>query len=392
MRMWVGMLTAGLLVLAGCGDSTETAGGDGSSAAGSPTPATQFEVTPADGARAVAADSPVKVQAVGGPLSEVRVTDGKGSELEGAYSPDRASWTATQPLKVGTRYRVHAWGDGEDGQQVENTTGFTTKDVARSGTLEVANVMPEDGDKVGIGHPLQVTFNQPVTDRATVQNALQVSTTPPVEGAWYWIDDVTVDYRPQAFWPANTTVKLRAKLAGINAGDNIIGGKNLNSGFTVGRAQTIQVDVDKHRLQVLQGKRVLKTYDVSTGKKNWETRNGTKVIMAKEGQHTWTNEAIDAKKEYRYKSKYAMRITNSGEFLHDAPWNAGNIGETNTSHGCVGLLPKDQKWLYQNSMVGDPVVVVGSPKPFGDLTNRIADWNIPWEQWKAGNVDQSGGA
>ncbi|MBA3745333.1 MAG: L,D-transpeptidase [Sporichthya sp.] len=209
------------------------------------------------------------------------------------------------PLKVGTRYRVPTLSDAADGQQVEKTTGFSKKDVARSGTLEVASVTPADGEEVGIGHPIQVTFNQPVTDRATVQKALRVTATPPVEGAWYWIDDVTADYRPQAFWPANTKVELRAKLAGIDAGDGIIGGKNRNSTFSVGRAQVIQVDVVKHQLQVLQGERVVKTYDVSTGKKNWETRNGTKIVMDKERNKVWTNEAIDAKKEYRYKSKYA---------------------------------------------------------------------------------------
>ncbi len=301
MRMWVGMLTAGVLVLSGCGDGEKAdraAGGDGS------TPA-QVAVSPADGAREVAADTPVKVQVTGARLSEVRVTDGKGTELDGAYSPDHASWTASVPLKVGTRYRVHAWSDAADGQQVEKTTGFSKKDVARSGTLEVASVTPADGEEVGIGHPIQVTFNQPVTDRATVQKALRVTATPPVEGAWYWIDDVTADYRPQAFWPANTKVELRAKLAGIDAGDGIIGGKNRNSTFSVGRAQVIQVDVVKHQLQVLQGERVVKTYDVSTGKKNWETRNGTKIVMDKERNKVWTNEAIDAKKEYRYKSKYA---------------------------------------------------------------------------------------
>lgn len=385
-------LFAGLALLTGCSGGNDQVGSESGPQAGAQAGpsaganASPIAVTPEDGARNVADDTKVTVTANGAPLSEVRVTDGKGTQLEGALTPDRLTWTAMAPLKVGTRYQVHAWADGEDGQ-LERVTSFSTKEVERSGTLEVASVQPEDGATVGIGHPLQVTFNQPVTDRATIQDALQVTTTPPVEGAWYWIDDVTVDYRPQAFWPANTTVKLNAKLAGINAGDGIIGGENQNSTFKIGRAQILQVDVDTHKLKVVQGERVLKTFDVSTGKKNWETRNGTKVVMAKEGKHTWTNEAIDAKKDYTYKSKYAMRLTNSGEFIHDAPWNAGNIGEANTSHGCIGLLTKDQKWLYENTIVGDPVVVTGSPKPFTDITNRIADWNVPWEQWKAGNAN-----
>jgi lipoprotein-anchoring transpeptidase ErfK/SrfK len=247
-------------------------------------------------------------------------------------------------------------------------------------------VQPADGDKVGVGHPLIVTFNQPVANRKVVQDALQVRTRPQVEGAWYWIDDVTVDYRPEKFWPAGTQVTLSAKLKKIGAGNGVVGGGNRTSKFTVDRSQVITVDVDKHTLQVVRDGKPLKTYDVSTGKKGWETRTGTKIIMDKERNKKWTDEAIDAPEDYEYKSKYAMRITNSGEFLHDAPWNKGNIGEANTSHGCIGLLPEAAKWLYQNTIVGDPVVVVGSSKPFDDLANRVADWTVPWEKWKAGNA------
>lgn len=385
MRAWVGILTAGLLVLSGCGGSESTESAQRGPGAPAAPAGDAIAVEPADGAKNVGDDTTVKVTGNGAKLSEVRVTDGKGKELAGGYSPDHATWTASAPLKVGTRYQVHAWGDA-DGEQVEKTSGFSTKDIARSGTLEVASVLPEDGAKVGVAHPLQVTFNQSVSDRATVQKALEVVTTPAVPGAWYWIDNVTVDYRPESFWPADTEVALNAKLAGINAGDGVVGGENEKSTFTTGREQTIQVDVVKHKLQVMQGGQAIKSYDVSTGKKGWETRNGTKVIMDKERNKVWTNEAIDAKEDYRYKSKYALRITNSGEFLHDAPWNTGNIGEANTSHGCIGMLPKAAEWLYQHTMIGDPVVVVGSPKPFDDLTNRIADWNIPWDKWSAGNA------
>jgi lipoprotein-anchoring transpeptidase ErfK/SrfK len=148
------------------------------------------------------------------------------------------------------------------------------------------------------------------------------------------------------------------------------------------------VDVKKHKLTVVRDGRQVRSFDVSTGKPGWETRNGIKVIMDKERNKVWTNEAIDAKEDYRFKSRYAMRITNSGEFVHDAPWNTGNIGEANTSHGCVGLLPKSMDWLWKNTILGDPVVVTGSPKPFDDLQNRIADWNVPWSKWMGGNTDQ----
>jgi lipoprotein-anchoring transpeptidase ErfK/SrfK len=348
----------------------------------------RIEITPAADARDVAPDAKVKVVGINGRLVDVRVTDGKGRDLEGAYSPDHSSWTSTVPVKVDARYTVHAWGTGPDGAEAEQVSRFGTDEVARTGTLDVADVQPADGDEVGVGEPLIVTFNQPVADRAIVQRALRVRTVPPVKGAWYWIDNVTVDYRPEKFWPAHTRVTLEAKLQGISAGDGVIGGENRKSGFTVGRSQVMTVDVKQHKLTVVRDGRPLKTFDVSTGKPGWETRNGTKVIMDKERNKVWTNDAIDAPEDYRLKSKYAMRVTNSGEFVHDAPWNTGNIGETNTSHGCIGLFPKDMAWLWKNTIVGDPVVVTGSPKAFDDLENRIADWNIPWATWVKGNTDQ----
>ncbi|HUR73108.1 MAG TPA: Ig-like domain-containing protein [Sporichthya sp.] len=389
MRTWAGMLAAGLLVLSGCGDSggaRAQAAADGPAADGPAAAATDFSVTPPDGARGVGPDTTVKVTGAAGPLGEVRVTDGKGRALDGAYSPDHVTWTSMVPVKVGTQYTVQAWGGGEDRSQLEKVTRFSTTDVERSGTLDISSVQPSNGATVGVAHPLIVTFNQPVPDRAIVQKALQVKTTPAVQGAWYWIDNETVDYRPQQFWPPNTKVALVAKLAGISAGDGVVGGKDRTSAFTVTRSQVLKVDVVKHKLTVVRGGKQIKSFDVSTGKPGWETRKGTKVIMEKERNKVWTDEAIDAKEDYRYTSKYAMRVTNSGEFLHDAPWNSGNIGEANTSHGCIGLLPKSMEWLYENTMVGDPVVVTGSPKPFDDLTNRIADWNITWAKWSAGNT------
>ncbi len=370
---------AATLLLSGCS-------GGGENAEDATDAPMSIEITPAADTRDVGPGAEVKVTARHGELTEVRVTDAAGSELEGTYASDRSAWNSAVPVKVGTKYTVHAWGTGADGAQTERVSRFATGGVQRSGTLEISSVQPSDGAKVGVGHPLMVTFNQPVTDRKIVQDALQVRTEPQVEGAWYWIDDVTVDYRPEKFWPAGTQVTLAAKIKDIGAGDGVVGGQNTNSTFTVDRSQVITVDVDKHQLQVVRDGKPIKTYDVSTGKKGWETRTGTKIVMAKERNKKWTDEAIDAPEDYTYRSTYAMRITNSGEFLHDAPWNTGNIGEANTSHGCIGMLPAAAEWLFKNTIVGDPVIVTGSSKPFDDLGNRVADWTVPWATWKAGNT------
>jgi lipoprotein-anchoring transpeptidase ErfK/SrfK len=369
------------LLLAGCGGTTTSATGPAHNG-----PFT-ITVTPNDGTKNVAADQKVTVTATGGSLSEVRVTDADGHELVGALDPARTTWTASAPVRVSARYAVHAWGAGGDGHQVEQEAAFSTKDEHRSSTLEATTILPKNGATVGVAQPLVVAFDQPVANRKQVQRALAVTTTPHVVGAWYWIDSQTVDYRPQQFWPTGTKVTLNVRIAHIKAGTGVLGGQNRTSSFTVGRNQVVQVDTKTHKFAVLRDGVQVKSFDVSTGKPGWETRNGTEVMQERVGKKHWTNEEIDAPEHYSLHSAYAIRITDSGEFVHDAPWATGSIGDANTSHGCVGLKTKDAKWIWENSMLGDPVVITGSDKNGQELYNRFDDWNISWSTWLKGNVD-----
>ncbi len=367
----------------GAPTSTEPAGTEpASTETGAPM---TISVSPESGAKAVGPEARITITGKNGALDSVDVVDSDGRVLDGEYDSDRTSWKATDPVRYDTNYKVRAVGAGQDGKSVVKTATFSTGNEPNGGTLNVATVFPEDGSTVGVATPIAIGFDRPVQNKRAVQDALEVTTSPKVAGAWYWIDDQYVDYRPEKFWPAGTKVTMKAKLEGVGAGNGVSGAGTRTVSFTVGREQIMKVDVDKHRLYVVRGGKTVKTFQVSTGKKGWETRNGIKVLMDKETSKRWTNEEIDAKEEYTYKSKYAMRMTNSGEFVHDAPWNKGNIGENNSSHGCVGLNPEAMEWLWKNSIIGDPIVVSGSPKPYKDLINRYADWNIPWAKWKAGN-------
>jgi lipoprotein-anchoring transpeptidase ErfK/SrfK len=384
------MSVLSLLVLTGChaGPTAEasTAAAPPAAPAAPTAGAPMIAVSPQPGATDVAPNTAVTVTANSGELGEIRVTDADGHELAGAMDANSSRWHATGPVRADAVYSVDAWGTGPDGKPIEATSEFRTKGVKHSSTLQVASISPNDGAKVGVAQPLVVAFDQPVADRKVVQNALQVTTSPNVTGAWYWIDGTHVDYRPQHFWPANTKVTLNAQLSGIVVGGGAVGGKDRTSSFTVGRSQVIRVNANKHQLSVYQGNHKVKTYDVSTGKPGWLTRSGTEVMMDKVGHKHWTNQQIDAKEDYSLYSKYAIRITNSGEFVHDAPWSSGSIGDANTSHGCVGLKTKDMKWIWDHSLVGDPVVVSATGRDGQDLTNRYDDWNVPWSKWSKGNA------
>jgi lipoprotein-anchoring transpeptidase ErfK/SrfK len=258
--------------------------------------------------------------------------------------------------------------------------------VRSSRTLQIAQVQPRDGAVVGVAQPLAVSFDGPVPNRKLVQKALQVTTTPHVDGAWYWIDDSHVHFRPQGFWPTGTQVRLVAKLSGISAGGKVVGAADRTSTFVVGRNQVFAVDTHAHRMTVTRDGLTVKTFDVSTGKPGWETRDGTEVMQDRATDKHWTNVAIDAKKHFSLHSKYAIRITNSGEFVHDAPWATGTLGDANTSHGCVGLRTSDMKWVWANSLAGDPVVVTGTVRQQQDLWNTYDDWNVPWATWSRGDT------
>ncbi len=342
-------------------------------------------ISPTDGMSDVALDGKVTVTAEHSTLRHVDLSDSTGRYLEGSYNSDRTAWTSASSLIPGQSYSVAAAALGAEGV-ASATSAFTTKLLPTTQQLRATLSAPAAGSTVGVAYPMVVTFNRPVLNRRTVTAALSVRTEPHVEGAWYWIDAYTVDFRPREFWPANTKVTLNSNLAGVYAGNGLWGIANTTSGFQVGREQIIKVDVNKHRMTVLRDGEKVRSFPVSTGKEGWETRNGTKVIMDKVRGKTWTNEEIDAPEEYTLRSDYAMRLTNSGEFIHDAPWNT-TVGAGNTSHGCVGMNLDDMKWLYNNTILGDAVVTTGSPKPFTTLWNRYQDWNVPWSQWLTGNYD-----
>jgi len=379
----VALCVAPLLLAVGCagGPGTAKSEGDGDQPA-----RVAVTVVPANGENDVRPDAGVTISVAEGGVSSVEVVGDDGKKVAGKADPDETRWTSAGRLEVGTTYTVTVRATDAGGTSTTTRTTFTTVEPPESKQLEASSISPLDGSTVGVAQPLVVGFNHPVEDRQAVQAALRVQTSPKVEGAWYWIDDQYVHYRPKDFWPAGTKVTLHADINGIDAGDGVWGVASRTRSFAIGRKQVIRVNAKRHRLSVESDGKVIRSFPVSTGKRGWETRNGIKVIMEKVRDKKWTNEAIQAPEEYTLFSDYAMRMTNSGEFIHDAPWNTGNIGSANTSHGCVGMYPKDMAWLFRRTITGDPVVVTGSPRKYTEIWNRYMDWNVPWQKWSPGNA------
>ena len=346
----------------------------------------------ADGARKVTVDTVVKAKAAVGTLTKVKLsfnyTDRNGRPVKGTVpgkvSKDRLSWAAADRLEPAATYRLSMTGKNPEGQSRTAIHTFTTHNL----TLDKQTwptLYPLPKSKVGIGMPVVLTFDVPVKDKKEFQKNLQVTSTPAQKGTWRWFSDTQVRFRPAKYWKPGTKVTVRANLNGIKAGGGVYGQKSAATSFTVGRSLVTKVNLASDVARVYRSGKLVRTIYVSGGKPGWQTRSGIKLIMAKEYNKKMTNEMIGAKEDYTLVSRHALRITNSGEFLHSAPWNAAHFGRRNASHGCTGMSNGNAAWMYNNTLIGDPVVTTGSSRRVED-GNGYSDWNLSYAQYKKGSA------
>jgi lipoprotein-anchoring transpeptidase ErfK/SrfK len=382
-----------LALLSGC-TSTPSASGPAAQAAVDAgdepkVSAATIDVTPASASVDVPIDQPVTVTAAAGKLTAVTLTDQKDRTVAGAMSADGASWTSTDPLRIADHYRLVASAVDSDGVRAERSAFFAT--VSPRKVLETS-ISPLSGQSVGVGMPIIVRFNTAVRDRAAVEQALTVTSSKPAEGAWSWVSDTEVHYRPKDYWPAYSDVKLEVKLKNVDAGRGVWGMASRTVKFRTGSSMVSVVDVDRHTLSLFRNGKKTRVLPVTTGKAEFLTRNGIKVILEKHTMKIMDSTTVGIPKSspeyYRLEVPYAMRVTWSGEFVHAAPWSTGDQGRDNVSHGCVGMSMSNAIWLFNQSQVGDIVKVVGSSRPL-EPGNGYTDWNVSWTDWLAGSALQS---
>ena len=345
------------------------------------------------GATGVKVDTIVSVKAKDGTISAVKMwtkeTDKQGEtktvKVAGTVSQDKTSWTAASRLEPGSKYRLEMEGkNAADQAVVKSKSTFTTEKL----TLDeqtYPTIQPAKGSKVGVGMPVIINFDVPVKDRKNFEKHLSVSSTGNQVGSWRWYGNQSVHFRPKTYWKSGTKVKVKADLNSLDAGNGVYGQKSVSSSFTVGSSLVTKIDLKAHVAKVYRNGKKVRTIPISAGKPGWQTRSGVKLIMAKETNKTMTNEMIGAKEDYSLTAAHALRITNSGEFMHSAPWNAGNFGRVNASHGCVGMSNANAAWLYNNTKIGDPVVTTGTSRGL-EQGNGWSDWDISYKQYKKGSA------
>ena len=370
----------------GGGGGGRSAAGTGEGAGAREVAPVRVSVTPRDRATRVGLDTRARVVAEGGRLRAVKVTGAGGRQLAGTLEDDGRSWVSTGALAPATRYRVVAEAVDEAGAPTRRRSSFTT--LRPRAELRAA-IMPLDGETVGVGLPIGVWFSQPVADRAAVERRLQVTSSKPVTGAWHWFADNEAHYRPRAYWPSGAKVTLRARLAGTDAGRGVWGVADRTIRFRIGERRVSVVDVRTHRMKVTSGGRTLRVLPVSTGRERYPTTNGVHFVLEKTPVKLMDSSTVGIPRGspggYYQRVAWSVRISNSGEFVHAAPWSTGSQGRANVSHGCVNLSTANAAWFYRLTRRGDVVEVRGSPKRPG-TSFGVADWNMSWGRWLAGSA------
>lgn len=356
----------------------------------SPTPqepqTTAVITTPAADAKNVLAATDVAFTTENGEKAQIELQDTSGETVKGSMLPDGKTWRPDKQLEYGTTYTAKITTTSADGKTGSRVSTFTT--MAKPANLVRITSFLGDGQTVGVGMPMIVQFNQAIPSkyRADVQRRLTVTTTPEQVGIWHWISPREVHYRPKTYWKPNTKILYNVRLGGVKMGDNAYGRSDFTVDVKTGRALVMTVDNKTKKMTVTQNGEVIKTLPVSLGKPSTPSSSGTMLVIEKKRKTVFDTMAeLGPEKGYRTDIDFAQRITWSGQFIHAAPWSEGQQGHANVSHGCVNVSMKMGEWLFDRTMLGDPITVKGTGSPLQN-GNGWTDWNMSWDQYVKGSA------
>ncbi len=226
---------------------------------------------------------------------------------------------------------------------------------------------PVNGATVGVAEPIIINFARPIADQHMAEQAIHVSSTPPVSGKFYWLTPSQVRWRPLSFWPAHTAVHVDA--AGTQ------------NNFVVGDALQATADDATHQLIVTRNGAVEQTFPMSMGMAagGHQTPNGTYYVLDKKAKVVMDSSTygVPVNSTYGYKVDVtdAVQFDNSGDYVHSAPWSVADQGKRDVSHGCINISPTNAKWFFANFGAGDPIVVKNSVGTYSK-NDGSNDWQL----------------
>jgi lipoprotein-anchoring transpeptidase ErfK/SrfK len=342
---------------------------------GKPPPAARLTITPATGAQDVSPSAGVTVTAAHGKLGDV-VVRATGDPVAGLLSRSRTAWHSEGLLNPSHSYTVTATATGAGGKRVTATSTFQTLKPRKTFS---ATTMETYDQAYGVGMPIILTFNRPITHRAAVERSLSLRTSKPVVGAWYWDGNETLEFRPRVYWPSHTKVTVVGHFTGVEGARGVYGTHNLRQTFDIGSSLIVVASTTSHYMKVYYKHRLFGDWPISTGRPGDDTPNGTYLTIEK------ANPTFMKGPGYALWVPWAVRFTWSGVYIHDAYWSVGEQGYVNVSHGCVNTSPEHAQIYYNMELPGDPVTVTNSPRA-GTWDDGWTEWFLSWKQLLKGSA------
>ena len=390
---------AGVLVISGVVVAavhvTSTTGQPATSSQGSVSDGpTQLQLVGAKAGR-VPWNKPVVLQVVNGKLRSVAVTaDGSGA-IDGTLTQNDTVWSSAETLVPLTHYRAQVSYVDSGGDTKSAVLTFAAADATKH--LKVT-LSPGDGNTVGVGSPVIASLSRPVPkdERAMVEARLSVTVTPPVVGAWHWMSDQELHWRPPRYWKRGTAITIGADLSGLYLGKGVWGTGKHTSSFKIGDSHISRVDAARHEMYVYSNGKLIRTMPISAGRDKYPTKSGVHITFEKSQVVTMDSATVGIPRNspdgYYEKVYWDVRISYGGAFVHAAPWSVGEQGRVNVSHGCVNLSTSNATWFYYFSRRGD-IVDVYNTGAAPDLADPgMSDWNMSWAKWVAGDAAPSADA
>jgi lipoprotein-anchoring transpeptidase ErfK/SrfK len=396
------------LVLAACSTGSGHSGSGGSAPKSSvkATPraalaAAAITITPANGSKHADPAAGITVNARKGTLTSVVAhesdtaspsaspsgsSDSASTTVPGSMSQDSKSWHTQWTLATEQSYTVTASARVPGQGTLTRTVSFRT---LTPGSIFHTQIFEGYDQTYGVGMPIMLTFSEPITNKAAVERSLQLTTSNPVTGAWYWDGDEHLNFRPENYWPSGTKISFTGHLAGVEGAKGSYGAANLTQSFNIGDSVIAVTSATAHQTKIYINGGLKYTWPASTGKASTATPNGTYVSVEKENPVRMVGGTKGQPGYYNELVPYSVRFTFSGDYMHDAPWSVGVQGRSNVSHGCVNLSPTDSKIYYDMAIPGDPITVTDSTKA-GKWDDGWTEWFLSWSDLVKGSaLDQA---
>ena len=354
-----------------------------------------IRISPDDGSRAVRPEERIRVRVPSGRLESVKAVrsqDAQETPVPGHISEDGLTWEPdAERLALAAKYTLDVVALDGHGRRSARHTTFTTY---VPGERFIGYVTPEDRSTVGTGMIVSLEFNREIENRAAVERAIHVEAKPAVAIRPHWFGKDRVDFRPETYWKTGTKVTVDLRLRDVEGAPGVYGLQYKSFSFTVGRSQVSLVDAAAHTMQVRRDGDLLATVPITAGAPKTTTYNGKMVVTEMLEVTRMNSRTVGFGGEYDIPDvPHALRLTDSGTFLHGNYWAPTAPGRINVSHGCVGL--RDVKggssdtpagWFFDRSLIGDVIEVVHSNDKKVAPDNGLGGWNMGWKEWKAGGA------